>query len=177
LLQEQAERMASAVRDLLEHARPDAERQPVRVEEVLATIGDAMRIRLAAAGVTARIQIGGPLPGIAANRAQLELALLNVVINALDAMPQGGALTLVAEPMAQGVRIQIHDTGAGIPADVLPRIFEPWVTTKAFGRGTGLGLSITRDVITAHGGTITVATTSDAGTTFTIVLPALQQPS
>jgi signal transduction histidine kinase len=177
IVEEQAERMASAVRDLLERARPDAERQPVRVEEVLATIGDAMRIRLAAAGVTARIQIGSPLPEIAANRAQLELALLNIVINALDAMPQGGALTLVVEPIAKGVRIQIQDTGTGIPADVLPRIFEPWVTTKAVGRGTGLGLSITRDVITAHGGTIAVATTSDAGTTFTIVLPALQQPS
>jgi two-component system NtrC family sensor kinase len=107
----------------------------------------------------------------------LELALLNIVINALDAMPQGGALTLIAEPAAQGVRIQIRDTGTGIPADVLPRIFEPWVTTKAVGRGTGLGLSITRDVIIAHGGTITVATTPGAGSTFTIVLPAPHQLS
>jgi two-component system NtrC family sensor kinase len=177
IVEEQAERMAAAVRDLLARARPDAERQPVRVEEVLATIGDAMRIRLATAGVTPRIQIGSALPAVAANRTQLELALLNIVINALDAMPRGGALTLVADPIAHGVRIQIHDTGTGIPADVLPRIFEPWVTTKAAGRGTGLGLSITRDVIVAHGGTITVATKPDEGTTFTIVLPALEQPS
>jgi signal transduction histidine kinase len=177
IVEEQAERMASAVRDLLERAKPDAERQQVRIEEVLTTIGDAMRLRLAAAGVVPDIQIRKPLPGVAANRAQLELALLNIVINALDAMPQGGALTLIAEPAAQGVRIQIRDTGTGIPADVLPRIFEPWVTTKAVGRGTGLGLSITRDVITAHGGTITVVTAPGAGSTFTIVLPAPHQLS
>jgi signal transduction histidine kinase len=114
---------------------------------------------------------------VAANGAQLELALLNVVINAVDAMPQGGTLTLVAAPVEQGVRIDIDDTGTGIAADVLPRIFEPWVTTKAVGRGTGLGLSITRDVITAHGGTITVASRPGAGTTFTIILPALPQPT
>jgi two-component system, NtrC family, sensor kinase len=86
-------------------------------------------------------------------------------------------LTLAAEPVPHGVRIRIHDTGTGIPVDVLPRIFEPWVTTKAAGLGTGLGLSITRDVVAAHGGTITVAAGPGAGTTFTIVLPALPQPS
>ena len=177
IVEEQAERMASAVRDLLERAKPDAERRQVRIEEVLTTIGDAMRLRLAAAAVVPDIQIHKPLPGVAANRAQLELALLNIVINALDAMPQGGTLTLIAEPAAPGVRIQIRDTGTGIPADVLPRIFEPWVTTKAVGRGTGLGLSITRDVITAHGGTITVATTPGVGSTFTIIMPANHQPS
>lgn len=174
IVEEQAERMASAVRDLLERARPDTERRPIRIGEVLATIGDAMRVRLATAGVALELQVADYLPTVVANEAQLELALLNLVTNALDAMPHGGTLTITAGHTTEGVRLQIRDTGSGIPADVLPRIFEPWVTTKAVGRGTGLGLSIARDVMAGFGGTITVATTLDRGTTFTITLPAIE---
>ena len=149
IVEEQAERMASAVRELLERARPDASGGRFGSKKF-------WRPSATPCGSVGRggRQIGHPdrrpLPGVAANGAQLELALLNVVINAVDAMPQGGALTLVAAAVEQGVRIEVSDTGTGIPADVLPRIFEPWVTTKAVGRGTGLGLSIARDVITAR---------------------------
>lgn len=173
IVAEQADRMASAVRDLLERAKPRAERRPVRVGTVLATISDAIRVRLAGAGVSLELQIDDRIPAVLANEAQLELALLNLVTNALDAMPQGGTLRLAAESSPNGVRIQVHDTGSGIPADLLPMIFDPWVTTKTVGRGTGLGLSITRDVITSLGGTIGVATNPGSGTTFTIDLPAL----
>src|SRR5262249_18458999 len=107
------------------------------------------------------------------NQAQLELALLNVVTNALDAMKQGGTLTISAMPTPDGVRITVRDTGTGIPADVLPRVFEPWVTTKRSGQGTGLGLSITRDVGVAAGGAIAVAESGPHGTTITIDLPGL----
>jgi two-component system NtrC family sensor kinase len=141
IVEEQAERMASSVRDLLERARPDADRKPVRIGEVLTTIGDAMRVRLGGAGVTLKLQIGEHLSGVAANEAQLQLALLNLVTNALDAMPQGGVLTLAAHETAHGLRIRVHDTGSGIAAEMLPRIFDPWVTTKPAGRGTGLGLT------------------------------------
>ena len=68
----------------------------------------------------------------------------------------------------------MRDTGSGIDPDVLPRIFEPWVTTKPAGRGTGLGLSITRDLITSLGGTIGVSSSAGQGTTFTIELPAAE---
>jgi signal transduction histidine kinase len=139
---------------------------------MLATIGDAMRVRLAPAGVQLVLRVGAaPLP-VAADEAQLELALLNVVTNAVDAMPGGGTLTLGAEAILDGVRIEIGDTGAGIEAALLPTIFDPWITTKPAGRGTGLGLSITRDVIRSLGGTIAVVTAPGAGTTFTIDLPA-----
>ena len=124
--------------------------------------------------MTLRLQIGEHLPGVAANEAQLQLALLNLVTNALDAMPQGGVLTLAVDETAHGVRIRVHDTGSGIPAEMLPRIFDPWVTTKPAGRGTGLGLTITRDVVTALGGTITAASAPGDGTTFIIDLPALE---
>jgi len=86
-------------------------------------------------------------------------------------MPAGGALTITARSVDARVRIEISDTGHGIDPELLPRIFEPWVTTKPPGRGTGLGLSITRDVISRHSGTITAA--SEPGrTTFAIDLPA-----
>lgn len=174
IVEEQTTRMASAVRDLLERAKPDEERRPIRAGAVLATIGEAMRVRLAASGVTLDLLIGETVPHVLANEAQLELALLNLVTNALDAMPDGGTVTLAAAHVREGVVLRVHDTGQGIPADVLPRIFEPWVTTKGAAHGTGLGLSITRDVITSLGGTIAVATSPGSGTTFTITLPAIE---
>jgi signal transduction histidine kinase len=171
IVHDQVERMASAVRDLLQRASPDVDRRAVSIADVLTTIGEAMRVRLAAAGVLLRLDIASGLPHVTANQAQLELALLNLVTNALDAMRDGGTLTIAAERTPQGARILIRDTGSGIPTKVLPNIFDPWVTTKASGQGTGLGLSITRDVVTAAGGTIAVTATGASGTTFTIDLP------
>jgi len=137
-------------------------------------MGDAMRARLASSGVTLNLKVEPRLASVAADEAQLELALLNLVSNALDAMPHGGVLTLAAGNANGRVRIDVRDTGTGIDAAVLPRLFEPWVTTKPAGRGTGLGLSITRDLITSLGGTIALSTSSGHGTTFTIELPAAE---
>jgi signal transduction histidine kinase len=173
IVHDQVERMASAVRDLLQRASPDIERRAVSIADVLTTIGEAMRVRVAAAGVLLRLDIAKGLPHVTANEAQLELALLNLVTNALDAMRDGGTLTIAADRTPQGARIEIRDTGSGISAKVLPNIFEPWVTTKASGQGTGLGLSITRDVVQSIGGTISVTTTDASGTTFTIDLPGV----
>jgi signal transduction histidine kinase len=174
IVQEQIDRVVATVRSLLERARPHGERQTVSIDSVLARMGDAMRARLASSGVALDLKVPQTLPGVAANEAQLELALLNLVTNALDAMPDGGTLTLAATHTGGRVRIDVRDTGTGIDAAVLPRLFEPWVTTKPTGRGTGLGLSITRDLITSLGGTITVSTSSRQGTTFTIELPAAE---
>jgi signal transduction histidine kinase len=131
-----------------------------------------MRPRLATSGVTLDLDLQQPLGSVAADESQLELALLNLVTNALDAMPDGGTLTLAAATEDGRVRIAVRDTGGGIDSAVLPRIFEPWVTTKGPGRGTGLGLTITRDLVTSLGGTIAVSTSHGRGTTFTIELPA-----
>ena len=174
IVQEQIDRVVATVRNLLERARPPGERQPVRIDSVLARMRDAMQARMASSGVTLDLRIRQPLASVAADEAQLELALLNLVTNALDAMPGGGTLTLAATNAGQRVRINVSDTGTGIDGSVLPRLFEPWVTTKTAGRGTGLGLTITRDLITSLGGTITVSTTPGKGTTFTIELPAVE---
>ena len=174
IVEEQIDRVVATVRSLLERARPQRERQDVRIDAVLARMGDAMRARLASSGVTLNLKIERPLASVAADEAQLELALLNLVSNALDAMPHGGVLTLAARTVDGRVTIDVRDTGTGIDAAVLPRLFEPWVTTKPAGRGTGLGLSITRDLITSLGGTIMLSTSSGQGTTSTIELPAAE---
>jgi signal transduction histidine kinase len=171
IVEEQIDRVVATVRSLLERARPQGDRQPVPIDVVIARMGDAMRGRLASNGVALDLRVDGPLGSVAADEAQFELALLNLVTNALDAMPDGGTLTLAATPRDGHVRIEVRDTGSGIAPDVLSRVFEPWVTTKPAGRGTGLGLSITRDLITSLGGTIGVSTAAGQGTTFTIDLP------
>jgi signal transduction histidine kinase len=174
IVQEQIDRVVATVRSLLERARPQGDRQTVRIDSVLTRMGDAMRARLASSGVTLDLKIQRPLPGVAADEPQLELALLNLVTNALDAMPHGGTLTLAATNSGGRIKIDVRDTGTGVDPEVLPRLFEPWVTTKPTGRGTGLGLSITRDLVTSLGGTIGVSASSRQGTTFTIELPAVE---
>jgi signal transduction histidine kinase len=99
----------------------------------------------------------------------LRRVLLNLVHNALEAMPQGGTLTLAGEGSATHVQLHLRDTGSGIPAEQLPHIFEPLYTTKP--EGTGLGLYIVREIITAHAGQITVQSREGYGTSFTLTLP------
>lgn len=116
---------------------------------------------------------------IKADVSELETALLNLVINARDAMPDGGTVTIRAhnvvwtdQPHAGGfVGIDVADTGLGIPADVLDKIFEPFFTTKPIGKGTGLGLSQVHGFAHQAGGTVKVASELGKGTTFTILLP------
>jgi two-component system sensor histidine kinase HydH len=95
--------------------------------------------------------------------------VLNLVQNALDAMAPGGTVTLVGHSTATEVRLRVHDTGGGIPAERLAQIFEPLYTTKP--GGTGLGLHIVQEVVAAHGGQVTVESVAGQGTTFTITLP------
>jgi signal transduction histidine kinase len=171
IVQEQIGKVASVVRTMLDNARRPDTRWAVSVNSLLARVADVARPKLDISHIALTVDISASLAPVEANSEELELAILNLVNNSLDAMPAGGALTITARSLDSRVRIEISDTGRGIDPDLLPRIFEPWVTTKPPGRGTGLGLSITRDVITRHGGTITAA--SEPGrTTFTIDVPA-----
>jgi two-component system, NtrC family, sensor kinase len=118
---------------------------------------------------------------------ELELALLNLAVNARDAMPKGGMLAIVAEPVVlegrameeelrgEFIAIRVTDTGNGIPADILPRVFEPFFTTKEVGKGTGLGLSQVYGFAKQSGGTATIASTVGRGTTITIYLPLTRE--
>ena len=96
------------------------------------------------------------LPAVRADATQLEMALFNLVTNALDAMPGGGTLSIAAAARPDGVRIEVADTGPGIPAEVIDRLFDPWVTTKPVG-GQRAWLAIVRDVVRAHGGSVSAS--------------------
>lgn len=170
----QIQKVTKAVRAMLDYVRsPGLQRERVDIAALVEQVCEISRPALRAANVDMHVDIKGPLPTILADPVQLELALFNLVSNSLDAMPEGGRLDVTLSATAEGVRLSVGDSGAGIPADVLPRIFEPWVTTKPPGRGTGLGLSITRDAITSHGGVIDVRSEPGRGTTFTIDLPPI----
>ena len=177
IVQEQISKVTTIVRTVLDHARRPMPRQPTSVARMVERVCDVARPKLDASGVTLKLTIDRGIAEVDADVVQLELALLNLITNALDAMPGGGTLAITVSPSPAGVRIQVADTGAGIAADLLPRIFEPWVTTKSAGHGSGLGLSITRDVVTSHGGTIGVTSESGGGATFTIELPAAAEPA
>jgi signal transduction histidine kinase len=127
------------------------------------------------------------LPAVSCDRTQLEQVLLNLCVNARDAMEHGGKLTVETDavhfsaedcelnPWARPgrfVRLSVTDTGAGMSPEVRERIFDPFFTTKAIGRGTGQGLAIAHAVVRKHGGILTFATEVGVGTTFTIRLPA-----
>ena len=172
VVQDQIGKVTDAVRGLVEHVRRPGPDAPIDVGDLLGAIGVLVRPRLTASGIRISEDIASGLPLVRGDRSELEMALLNLVSNAVDAMPSGGDLRVGASAMDDGLQIVVADSGSGIPPDLLPRIFEPWVTSKPPGRGTGLGLSITRDVIERMGGTIAAASGQGDGTVFTIALPA-----
>jgi signal transduction histidine kinase len=122
-------------------------------------------------GVTLQLDGVQDCGTVAFHASTLRRVLLNLVQNALDAMPQGGILTVTGQGTTTHVQLQISDTGGGIPAQQLPKIFEPLYTTKP--EGTGLGLFIAHEIVAAHGGAITVESVEGEGTTFTLTLPRI----
>jgi len=125
------------------------------------------------AGVQVQAQLDPDLPPVFCDAAQMEQVFLALMMNAVDALPQGGNLWIVTtfghEP--DQVSIVVRDDGCGISAEILPRIFEPFLTTKETGRGVGLGLAISHSILERHNGKIEVQSDLGRGTTFTVTLP------
>ena len=111
------------------------------------------------------------LPLVPCDPAQIEQVLLALIMNAIDAMPRGGTLWIETQLTHDEIEITVRDNGAGIAPDVLPQIFEPFVTTKDNGRGVGLGLAISRGIMERHNGRIEVQSELGRGSTFTVTLP------
>jgi signal transduction histidine kinase len=170
IAEEQIRKVTATVRGLLARSRHPIERESVDLAAVIRRMCTLVQPAIEAAGVALTLDCD-VVPGVEADALQLELALLNLISNALDAMPSGGRLTVSVHAGPATVTIEIGDTGSGIGADLIDRVFEPWVTTKAEERGTGLGLSITRSVVTEHGGSIRVRSTPGIGSVFTVELP------
>lgn len=169
-LQAQIARMNRTLTDLLQHARPE---KPQRVAvEINGLLEQSLKF-LPRGDIEVIRRLDGSLPPVSVDPNLLHQALLNILVNARQAMPTGGRLTIETRMLAgngRPVQIRIADTGVGIPADHLSRIFQPFFTTKA--QGTGLGLAIAARVVEEHGGRITVESAVGKGTAFTIALPS-----
>jgi len=184
----QVARIEKTINHFLDFARPQ---QPVLVEldfvQLVEEVLEVIRPRANQQEVEIQQHVAPELPKVAGDVRQLGEVLVNLLVNALDAMPDGGRLTIsiVAEDAPSAsigsedarsasigspcVRIDVSDTGPGIPAEDLGRLFEPFFTTKA--AGSGLGLAIVKGTIERHGGTMHVHTQVGAGTTFSLRLP------
>jgi len=168
---EQIQQVTRVLRTMLDHARQPSETQIVSLADILARVREVAQPRLARHNIQLQASVDASLPPIRADATQLEMALFNLVTNALDAMPGGGTLSIAATARDEGIRVAVADTGSGIPAEVIDRLFDPWVTTKPIGHGSGLGLAIVRDVVRAHGGSIS-ASNQAVGARFVIDLPS-----
>jgi signal transduction histidine kinase len=171
VIQEQLDRVADSLRSLLDRARPKGRQRTFPLRPVLSRLAEAGQILGSSQRVRVTLDAPDALPLVAGDETQLELALSNLVTNALDAMPDGGSLTVTAKTDTQGAVVEVADTGSGIAPELIDQIFEPWVTTKPEGRGTGLGLSVARDVVQRMGGTIDAAPRPEGGTVLRITLP------
>ena len=172
VIEEQLTRVTDSLRSLLDRVRPKGSQRTFPLRPVLSRLAEAGQILGSPQRVRVTLDAPDTLPLVAGDETQLELALSNLVTNALDAMPDGGNLSVTATTEPGRAIVEIADTGVGIAPEVLDRIFEPWVTTKAAGEGTGLGLSIARDVVQRMGGAISAKPRPTGGTVLRITLPS-----
>lgn len=174
---EGAKRISSAVRGLLDYARPG----PLTLSNInLWRLADETLKFVAHQPMFRRIELHNcvppDLPNITADSNQLSQILMNLLLNAAQATAPGGSITVLADRVsfADLVELRVHDTGCGIPADILPHVFEPFFTTKR-GKGTGLGLSISQAYVRSHGGDIQVESIPERGTTVRVTMPIHQK--
>ena len=168
-----SQRAASLTRQLLTFARRQSvQPQTIDLTERLHAIRDVLNSGLGSA-VTLAIDVADDVWNIHVDPAEFETALVNLVINSRDAMPDGGTVVLSAENVVDSgqVAISVEDTGVGIPPDVAEKVFDPFFTTKPVGKGTGLGLSQVHGFAHQAGGTVALASTLGKGTKITIGLP------
>jgi signal transduction histidine kinase len=171
------ESIAHLTAQLRDFSRPAmGERKPLCINDVLGRVLKLASKELMHSKVTVRESFAPNLQPVLGDTRQLEQVFLNLMLNARDAMPGGGVLSVSTDSDAKDVRVRFIDTGLGIPVDDLLRIFEPYFTTKE-DRGTGLGLAICQRIVSQHGGRISVESELGKGAVFTIQLPvALELP-
>ncbi|PYN07412.1 MAG: hypothetical protein DME02_11915 [Candidatus Rokuibacteriota bacterium] len=184
---EAAERAATLTRQLLAFSRKQLlERCTLDLNRVIADMAQMLR-RLIGENITVVTALAQSAAWVNVDRGQLEQVILNLAVNARDAMPGGGQLTLTTEsvdsdgadalPSGRFVALVVSDTGVGMDAATRERIFEPFFTTKPVGAGTGLGLATVYGVVEQHGGHIAVDSAPGRGTTFRVYLPSMDEPA
>jgi CheY-like chemotaxis protein len=175
-LEAQIRRGSALTRQLLLFSRrQEARREPLDLNEVIAALGQLLR-RLVRENVMLTIELTPGSLVVDADRGQLDQVVMNLAINATDAMPDGGRLSIRTGREGAMAYVSVEDTGCGIPEALRSRVFEPLFTTKPVGLGTGLGLSLVRDIVSQHGGRIDLESAVGAGTTFRVLLPPPAAP-
>jgi signal transduction histidine kinase len=172
------QRVAKIIASMKELAHPGGEVAPIDLNHA---ITNTLTISTYQYKMVADIETNlGPLPLIEANGGELNQVLLNLIVNAADAIEdvvgdtgKRGTIAIQSCCEDDAVVIRVRDTGGGIPDTIRPKVFEPFFTTKPVGRGTGQGLAISRAMVERHGGTLTFETEAERGTTFTIRIPAI----
>ena len=181
-----AERAARLVRQLLAFSRKQVLKPEVlNLGQVVNNLGEMLK-RLLGDHITFEVKAAPDLPPVQADLSMMEQVILNLSVNARDAMPKGGKLTVGIDAVTitnddvqknseirpgQHVCLSVSDTGCGIAPELLPRIFDPFFTTKEIGKGTGLGLATVYGIVKQHHGWVDVQSTANKGTTFRIFLP------
>lgn len=174
LIASESRRCGDLVKNLLTFSR--ATPMNLQATDLNRVIEQSLRLvqhQLDLAAIQVQTEFDPELPLVQCDGAQIEQVLLALMMNAIDAMPQGGNLwlTTTANREKNQVEVVVRDDGSGIPPEILPRIFEPFLTTKETGRGVGLGLAISHSILDRHNGNIEVQSELGHGTTFTVTLP------
>jgi len=173
-LQNECQRLVDISNDFLRFARvKDLQLTPANIAEVIEELTDFFGPMARAANIEIKSYLPADLPLVALDRDMFKQALLNLLLNAQQAMPAGGEITLLARAEPEGVLFEVIDTGRGMTPEVLAQAFRPFYSTRS--GGSGLGLPTSRKIIEAHGGTIAVQSEVGRGTKFTIHLPALKK--
>jgi two-component system, NtrC family, sensor kinase len=181
-IERQGNNCKKIVENLMTFARaPEKDQYDTDLNRCVETVIEVVKNTLLTKKVKFHMELAEGLPRVRGDAVQLQQVFLNLITNAVLAMPQGGLLTVITQPhpLKPGVQILFTDTGEGIKREHLPKIYDPFFTTRKVGEGTGLGLSVSYAIVTKFGGTITcesrtreAAKDQDSGTTFTISLPA-----
>jgi hypothetical protein len=171
-IERQTFRAAKIVNGLLNLARPaQVDSGAVDINVVINDVLSLLEHQLRNGRIQVRKELQPVAPFVQGIEYKLQQVFLNLFLNARDAMPKGGWLTIVTRSVGDKAVMEVSDTGSGIPVDQLSRIYDPFFTTKDIGKGTGLGLSITYGIVHEHGGTITCESAPGQGTRFTLMLP------
>ena len=168
----EADKLEARIKTLLDFAKPfEPHRAPCRVEQIVRDAVASLHNKMVGEGIEIAVDLHPALPAIEADYAQIEQVLLALLSNAIDATPRGGRIAITGRCTNDGghVRLEIVDTGTGIAAQHLGRLFKLFFTTKS--SGTGMGLAVAKKIIERHGGSIAVNSVLGTGTTFTIALP------
>ncbi|MGQ9920289.1 MAG: sensor histidine kinase [Desulfobacca sp.] len=169
----ESDRLRDIVGNLLDYAREsEISREPLDLGQLLQGTLLLVSKQIKLAGARLEVELPPSLPPVSGDRRQLRQAILNILINALDAIAEDGRIrVVVCQENPETVALAIQDNGVGISPAILPYIFDPFFTTKPPGHGTGLGLAVSQGIIARHGGAIRVASEPGRGTTLTVLLP------